>query len=188
MFVLTKQTRQLIKQIRIPCAPGQPEIVDYEYERSGVADVFMIFEPLAGKRDTIVTRTRTAIDFANALKHVSDVMYPDAEIIAILNDNLNTHGPAAFYKAFPPEEARRLANRFEWHYTPKHASWRNMEEIESGIMYRQALDKPLPDFESIKRNVQTWTKQRNEQGGKVNWQFTTKDATIKLRCLYPTSL
>jgi hypothetical protein len=185
---IDEANKQLIKQIRIPCAPGQPEIVDYEYERNGVADVFMIFEPLAGKRGTIVTKTRTAIDFANTLKHVSDIMYPDAEIIVLLNDNLNTHGAASLYKAFPPEEAHRLANRFEWHYTPKHASWLNMAEIEIGIMSRQALDKPLPDFESFKRNVETWTEQRNKQGGKVNWQFTTKDARIKLRRLYPTIL
>jgi hypothetical protein len=183
---IDETNKQLIKQTRIPCAPGQPEIVDYEYERNGVADVFMIFEPLAGKRDTIVTTTRTAIDFANALKHTSDILYPHAEKIILVNDNLNTHGPSSLYKAFPPEEAHRIATRFEWHYTPKHASWLDMAEIEIGIMSRQALDKPVPDFESFKRNVEAWTKQRNEQGGKVNWQFTTKDARIKLRRLYPT--
>jgi hypothetical protein len=185
---IDETNKQLIKQTRIPCTPGQPEIVDYEYERNGVVDVFMIFEPLVGKRDTIVTKTRTAIDFANALKHTSDVLYPHAEKIILINDNLNTHGPSSLYKAFPPEEANRIANRFEWHYTPKHASWLDMAEIEIGIMSRQVLDKPLPDFESFKRNVETWTKQRNEEGGKVNWQFTTKDARIKLKRLYPIIL
>jgi hypothetical protein len=185
---IDETNKQLIKQTRIPCAPGQLEIVDYEYERNGVADVFMIFEPLAGKRDTIVTTTRTSIDFANVLKHTSDILYPHAEKIILVNDNLNTHGPSSLYKAFPPEEAHRIANRFEWHYTPKHASWLDMAEIEIGIMSRQALAKPLPDLKSFKSHIEAWTKQRNAQGGKVNWQFTTKDARIKLKRLYPTIL
>ena len=185
---IDESNRQLIEQTRIPCAPGQPEIVDYEYKRNGVADVFMIFEPLAGKRETIVTETRTSIDYANALKYTSDVMYPHAEKIVLVNDNLNTHTPASLYKAFPPEEAHRLVNRFEWHFTPKHASWLDMAEIEIGIMSRQALAKPLPDMDSFKNQVKAWTLRRNAECSKVDWQFTTKDARIKLKRLYPTIL
>jgi len=178
--------KQLISETRIPCVPGQPEKVDYEYERNGVADVFMIFEPLAGKRETVVTETRTAIDFAHVLKYTSDVLYPNVNKIVAVTDNLNTHTSASLYKAFLPEEAHRLANRFEWHYTPTHASWLNMAEIEIGVMCRQALSKPLPDMDSFKKQVNAWNLRRNTQGGKVNWRFTTKDARIKLKRLYPT--
>jgi len=185
---IDETNKQLIQETRIPCAPGQPERVDYEYERNGVADVFMIFEPLAGKRETLVTETRTGIDFAHALQYTSDVMYPHAEKITLVNDNLNTHVIASLYKAFLPEEAHRLANRFELHYTPKHASWLDMAEIEIGIMCRQALAKPLPDMDSFRKQVRAWTLQRNIEGSKVNWQFTSKDARIKLKRLYPTLL
>jgi len=183
---IDETNKQLIEQTRIPCAPGQPEITDYEYERNGVADVFMIFEPLAGKRETIVTETRTSIDFANALKFTSDTMYPHVDKIVLVTDNLNTHTTASLYKAFTPEEAHRIANRFEWHYTPNHASWLDMAEIEIGIMCRQALSKPLPDMESFTKRVKDWTAQRNASCSKVNWQFTTNDARIKLKRLYPT--
>jgi hypothetical protein len=185
---IDEASRQLIKQTRIPCAPGQPELVDYEYERNGTANVFMISEPLVGKRDTVVTETRTALDFADVLKHTSDVLYPHAMKIVLVNDNLNTHTPASLYKAFPPEEAHRIANRFEWHYTPKHASWLNVAEIEIGVMSRQALAKPLPDMESFVKQVETWTINRNIECSKINWQFTTKDARIKLKKLYPVIL
>jgi hypothetical protein len=182
---IDEASRQLIKQTRIPCAPGQPELVDYEYERNGVANVFMISEPLAGKRETVVTETRTALDFASVLKYTSDSLYPNAEKIVLVSDNLNTHTAASLYKAFPPEEAHRLANRFEWHHTPKHASWLNMAEIDIGVMSRQALAKPLPDMESFKKQILSWNQIRNSECSKVNWQFTTKDARIKLKRLYP---
>jgi hypothetical protein len=185
---IDETNKQLIKETRIPCAPGQPEKADYEYERNGVADIFMIFEPLSGKRDTIVTETRTSIDFANVLQHTSDVMYPHAEKIVLITDNLNTHLTASLYKAFPPEEAHRIANRFEWHYTPKHASWLNIAEIEISVMCRQAISKALPDMDSFEKQVSSWTLQRNIECTKVNWQFTTKDARIKLKRLYPTIL
>ena len=185
---IDETNKQLIKETRIPCAPGQPERVDSEYERNGVADIFMIFEPLRGKRETIVTETRTGIDFAHVLQYTSDIMYPHAEKIALVTDNLNTHVTASLYKAFPPEEAHRLANRFEWHYTPKHGSWLDMAEIEIGIMCRQALAKPLPDMDSFRKQVKSWTLQRNIECSKVNWQFTTKDARIKLKHLYPVIL
>jgi hypothetical protein len=183
---IDETNKQLIKETRIPCTPGQPEKVDYEYERNGVADVFMIFEPLAGKRETIVSETRTSVDFAAVLKYTSDVIYPHAEKIVLVTDNLNTHSPASLYKAFQPEEAHRIANRFEWHYTPKHASWLDMAEIEIGVMSRQALAKPLSDMESFKKQIRNWTLRRNAEYSKVDWQFTTKDARIKLKRLYPT--
>lgn len=155
------------------------------YVRNGVADVFMIFEPLAGRRETVVTQTRTALDFAEILRYTSDTLYPRTEKIVLVTDNLNTHSPASLYKAFPPEEARRLAERFEWHYTPKHGSWLDMAEIEIGIMSRQALGKPLPDLESFKQQVRTWIIRRNAECAKINWQFKTQDARIKLARLYP---
>jgi hypothetical protein len=185
---IDETNKQLIQETRIPCAPGQPERIDSVYERNGVADVFMIFEPLAGKRETIVTTTRTAVDFANTLKFTSDTMYPHAEKIILVTDNLNTHTTASLYKAFPPEEANRLANRFEWHYTPKHGSWLDMAEIEIGVMCRQALAKHLPDFESFKTQVKAWTLSRNIKSAKVDWQFTTPDARVRLKHLYPLLL
>ena len=185
---IDETSKQLIVQTRIPCACGQAEKVDYEYQRNGVADVFMISEPLAGKRETIVTETRTAVDFAHVLKYTSDTMYPHTETIVLITDNLNTHSTASLYKAFPPEEAHRLAHRFEWHYTPIHASWLNMAEIEIGVMCRQALAKPLPDVQIFTSQIGAWTSRRNTDCAKVNWQFTTKDARIKLKRLYPSIL
>ena len=183
---IDETNKQLIEEIHIPCEPGQPEKVDSVYVRNGVADVFMISEPLAGKRETVVTQTRTALDFAEILKYTSDTLYPTAEKIILVTDNLNTHSPASLYKAFPPEEARRRAECFEWHYTPKHGSWLNMAEIEIGVMSRQALGKPLPDLESFKQQVRAWTIKRNTVCVKINWQFNTQDARIKLVSLYPT--
>jgi len=185
---IDETNKQLIEETRIPCEPGQPEKLDYEYTRNGVANVFMISEPLGGRRETVVNETRNAIDFAHVLKFTSDVMYPHAEKIVAVTDNLNIHEVASLYKAFAPEEAHRLANRFEWHYTPKHASWLNMAEIEIGVMCRQALAKPLPDMESFKSQVKAWTFNRNIKCSKISWQFTTNDARIKLKRLYPVSL
>ena len=146
---IDETNKQLIKETRMPCEAGKKEKVDSVYERNGVADVFMIYEPLAGKRETVVSETRTAIDFANVLKYTSDVLYPHAEKIVLITDNLNTHTPASLYKAFEPHEANRLAKRFEWHYTPKHGSWLDMAEIEIGVMCRQALSKPMPDMKML---------------------------------------
>ena len=185
---IDETNKQLIKEERLPCKPGSPEKVDYVYIRNGVANVFMISEPLAGKRDTVVTKTRTAVDFANILKYTADKLYAEAEKIVLVTDNLNTHSPASLYKAFSPEEARRLAERYEWHYTPVHGSWLDMAEIEIGIMSRQALSKPLPDLESFREQVRNWTIKRNAKQSKINWQFTTQDARIKLSRLYPTIL
>ena len=185
---IDETNKQLIKETRIPCEPGQPEKVDSVYVRNGVADVFMISEPLAGKRETVVTETRTAVDFAHILQYTSDVLYPYAEKIILVTDNLNTHSPASLYKAFQPEEACRLAKRFQWHYTPKHGSWLDMAEIEIGVMSRQALARPLPDMDSFKQQVRSWTIRRNMDAVKINWQFTTKDARVKLAKLYPSIL
>lgn len=180
--------KQMIKEPRIPCGPGQPERVDPVYIRNGVADVFMISGPLAGRRETVVTETRTALDFAEILRYTSDVLYPGTEKIILVTDNLNTHSPASLYRAFPPEEARRLAERCEWHYTPKPGSWLDMAEIEIGVMSRQALGKPLWDLESFKQQVHAWTVSRNKEHVKINWQFKTQDARIKLAKLYPVIL
>jgi len=185
---IDETNKQLIEETRIPGKPGQPERVDYEYERNGVANVFMISEPLAGRRETVVNETRNAVDFANVLKYTSDVMYPHAEKIVLITDNLNIHEIASLYKAFIPEEAHRIANRFEWHYTPKHGSWLNMAEIEIGVMNRQALAKPLSDMDSFKKQIKEWNIKRNIACNKINWQFTTKDARIKLKKLYPVIL
>ena len=183
---IDETNKQLIKEERIPCEPGNPEKVDSVYVRNGVADVFMIAEPLAGRRETVVTETRNAVDFAEILKYTADVLYPLAEKIVLVTDNL--HAAASLYKAYRPEEARRLAERFEWHYTPKHGSWLDMAEIEIGIMSRQALVKPLPDLESFREQVRNWTMKRNAECKKINWQFTTADARIKLAKLYPVIL
>ena len=183
---IDEMNRQLVEETRIPCKAGQPEKADSEYVRKGVLDVFMIAEPLAGKRDTVITEKRTSIDFANILKHTSDVLYPQAEKIVLVTDNLNTHTTASLYKAFAPAEARRLAERFEWHYTPKHGSWLDMAEIELSILSRQALVKPKPDAETFSQAVRSWTARRNAECRKIHWQFTTADARIKLAKLYPS--
>jgi hypothetical protein len=182
---LDETDKQLVEVIRIPCAPGQPEKVDSEYIRNGVADVFVAVEPLAGVRYTTVTETRTAVDFAKVIKDLCDNKYPNAEKITLVTDNLNTHGPASLYKAFEPAEARRLVNRLDWHYTPKHGSWLDMAEIEIGVMCRQALAKPFPDIENFSNAVSAWTKRRNLENHIIDWQFTTEDARIKLKKLYP---
>jgi len=185
---IDETNKQLIHQSRIPCEPGKPEKVDYEYVRNGVANVFMISEPLAGKREVLVSEQRTAIDFANALKHVADKLYPNAHKIVLVMDNLNTHKPDSLYKAFVPAEAKRLLDRFEWHFTPKHGSWLNMAEIEIGVMCHQELAKPLPDMESFKNQIEDWVQQRNSHVAKINWQFTNDDGRIKLKTLYPVVL
>ena len=188
VICIDETNKQLIKEERTACEPGKPGKADSVYVRNGVADVFMISEPLAGRRETVVTETRNAVDFAQILKYTSDVLYPGTEKIVLVTDNLNIHAESFLYKAFKPEEARRLAERFEWHYTPEHGSWLDMAEIEIGVMSRQALAKPLPDMESFKEQVRIWTIKRNAECKKINWQFKTTDARIKLAKLYPTVL
>jgi hypothetical protein len=184
---LDETNRQLIGETvsPLPTIPGSPQKVDYEYVRNGVANIFMMFEPLAARRYTAVTDTRTKLDFADCLRDLSDKYYPFAEKILLVMDNLNTHSLASLYEAFPPAQARRLAERFEIHHTPKHASWLNMAEIEIGVMSRQCLKERIPKKDIMASNVAAWTCNRNSKALSVSWHFTTEDARIKLKYLYP---
>jgi hypothetical protein len=180
--------KQLIGEVRppLPVRPQRAARHDSEYVRGGVANLFMAFEPLAGKRHVEVTERKTSIDFARLLRTISDQRYPDARRVVLVCDNLSTHTPAALYEAFAPEEARRLAERFEWHYTPKHGSWLDVAEIELSVLARQCLDRRIPDMAALRREVDYWERSRNAAVVKVDWQFTTTEARIKLRSLYPT--
>ena len=166
-------------------ACGIPSRYDSEYQRNGVSNLFMIFAPLLGFRHVEVTDTRTSLDFAHICQDLVDVHFPNAEKILLVCDNLNTHKSASLYKAFPPNEARRIAEKIEFHYTPKHGSWLNMAEIELSVLSRQCLSRRIADQATLKHEIQTWQISRNEQGATVNWQFTTDDARIKLKTLYP---
>ena len=180
--------KQLIGDVRepLPARPGSPAKEDSEYRRGGVANLFLAFEPLAGRRHVQVTERKTARDFARFLRAVSDDLYPKAERVVLVLDNLNTHTPAALYEAFDPAEARRLAERFEWHYTPKHGSWLNVAEMELSVLARQCLDRRIPDMDTLRREVAAWQAGRNAAVVRVEWQFTTADARVKLKKLYPT--
>ena len=168
----------------IPAKPGRDKREDYEYQREGSANIFMALEPLAGKRSVKITDRRTKLDFAKFLKFLSDDVYTDAEMIVLVTDNLNTHKTACLYEAFEPGEARRLVERFEWHYTPEHGSWLNMAEIELSAMQRGCLDCRLTRVE-LETEVPVWVDARNVFEGRVNWQFRSEDARVKLRRLYP---
>jgi hypothetical protein len=185
---LDETSKQLVAETRqpVPAAPGRPERIDYEYERNGTANLFMVTEPLVGQRYVTVTERRTAVDFAMVIRDLVDCTYADAEKIVLVMDNLNTHKLASLYEAFTPAEARRLAERLEIHYTPKHGSWLNIAEIELGILNRQCLDRRLGSVEVLKKEVRAWQRSRNNACGTVDWQFTTKDARIKLKRLYPS--
>ena len=180
--------KQLIGEVRppLPVRVGSPAKEDYEYQRNGVANLFMAFEPLAGRRVVEVTERRTAIDFAKFLKRLLDEVYPDAARVVLVTDNLNTHCAGSLYEAFDPAEARRLAKRIEWHYTPKHGSWLNMAEIELSVLARQCLDRRIPDAGALKREVAAWELRRNAAVVKADWQLTTADARVRLNKLYPT--
>ena len=184
---MDETSKQLLSDLRDPISvqPGQPQREDYEYKREGVADLFMFFEPLVGKRFVKVTDQRTRKDWAHAMQDLSDGIYPQAEKIVIVMDNLNTHSPASFYETCEPEEARRLTNRFEFHYTPKHGSWLNMAEIELGVLIRQCLTRRIADKATLENEVNAWQNDRNAKVAKVDWRFTTADARIKLKYLYP---
>jgi len=172
-------------QAPLPMKPGEVQRQDYEYERHGTSNIFMLFEPLAGKRYIEINSQRTAVDWAHVMKTLSDQYYPDAEVIVLVMDNLNTHKLAAFYAAFEPEEAHRLSRRFEIHYTPKHGSWLNMAEIELSALVRQCLRRRIPNQTSLNVEAQAWALERNNEVVKVNWQFSTTDARIKVKHLYP---
>ena len=169
----------------LPLKPGKPIREDYEYERHGVANLFLAIQPLCGWRRVRVTDRRTKHDFAEQLRLLSDEDHPDAEIIVLVVDNLNTHGPGALYEHFEPEEAHRLAARFEWHYTPEHGSWLNIAECELSVLAARCLDQRIPDKDTLIREVAAWEDRRNKACAKVVWQFTTADARIKLKRLYP---
>jgi hypothetical protein len=179
--------RQLIGETRTPrpVQPGQPAQHDYEYVRNGVGNLFMMFEPLAAQREIKVTERRTAVDFAHCLYDLAETHYPDAEKIVLVMDNLNTHSLASLYAAYEPGLARRLAKRFEIHYTPKHGSWLNMAELEISALSRQCLARRIPSMEKMASEVNARVTGRNNHKTTVNWQFTTADARIKLRHLYP---
>jgi DDE superfamily endonuclease len=188
LVCLDEMPEQLLGEVRspLPMRPGQPERVDYEYERCGTANLFMVCEPLAGRRWVTVTERRTAIDWAHQIKALVDGRYPDVERIVLVLDNLNTHSPGSLYDAFPPAEAKRMADKLEIHYTPKHGSWLNIAEIELSVLSRQCLDRRLPDRATLQTEVTAWQDRRNAAGGTVDWRFTTADARITLKRLYPT--
>ena len=181
-------SKQLLADSRppLPMQPGQPERYDYEYVRHGTANTFMFFAPLLSWRHLKVTAQRTRIDWAEAMREVNDVHFHDAEAIVAVMDNLNTHGPASFYEAFEPAEARRLAAKLEIHYTPKHGSWLNMAEIELSVFDRQCLDRRMPNQALVEQEAAAWESERNTAAMTVDWRFTTADARIKLKRLYPS--
>ena len=184
---LDETSKQLIAETRvpIPAEPGQPARHDYECQRNGTANLFMMFAPLEGWRHVEVTDRRTAVDYAHVLKNLSDKHFANAAKIVLVQDNLNIHRTASLYEAFPPEEARRLIERFEWHYTPKHGSWLDMAESELGVLSSQCLDRRIPDKQTLIKEVAAWEDHRNKNNTKADWQFTTVDACIKLKRLYP---
>ncbi len=181
-------TKQLVGETcaPLPAEPGVPTRYDTEYIRNGVRNLFVAVEPLQGHRYVEVTERRTRQDWAEFMRTLADVRYADAERIRVVLDNLNTHGPASCYEAFPPAEARRLTQRFEFHYTPKHGSWLNIAEIELSVLSRQCLDRRIPDHETLEREVTAWVHDRNAASTRINWRFTTADARIKLKHLYPS--
>ena len=182
-------SRQLISEPRepLPSAPKRPERYDYEYKREGTRNLFMFVEPQAGWRHVEVTERRTKQDFAQQMKWLVDERYPDAEVIRVILDNLNTHWPGSLYEAFPPEEAFRIWRKLELHYTPKHGSWLNMAEIELSILQRQCLKRRIPDEAMLKREVAAWERKRNDSKETINWRFSITDAREKLKRLYPSN-
>ena len=184
---LDELSTQLLADVRPPqlAAPGRPARQDAEYERHGVANVFLCYEPLQGQRHATVTERRTRQDWAFIIQDLVDLRYPNAERIILVQDNLNTHTLGALYEAFPPEVAGRLREKLELHFTPKHGSWLNMAEIELSSLRRQCLDRRIPDSLTLTTEVVAWETYRNERRGTVNWRFTTDDARIRLKHLYP---
>ncbi len=188
LVCLDEATKQLIKETRVPIPmnKGCPQRADYEYERNGTANLVMMFAPLEGWRHLKVTDRHTAIDYAHALKDLSDVHFPRAKKITLVQDNLNTHKKASLYEAFPAAEARPIVERFEWVYPPKHGSWLDMAESELGVLSSQCLDRRIPDKTTLIGEVAAWKASRNKHHSKADWQFTTEDARIRRKHLYPT--
>ena len=189
LVCMDETSKQQVKETRVPCAPqpGKLAKFDYEYERNGVSNLFMLFAPLAGWRHVKVTDRHTKIDWAHLIKELVDVHFPGKKIILVM-DNLNTHKLGSLYEAFEPQEARRISERLEIHYTPKHGSWLDMAEIEISVMSRQCLHRRIPDQDTLRREINAWQHQRNQKSVAVNWRFTTDDARIKLTSLYPSIL
>ena len=185
---LDEAMKQLVLETTapIPAQAQQPERFDYQYERNGTANLFMVCNPVEGWRTVEVTKQRTAIDYAHLLKKLVDDYYPEAFVITVVQDNLNTHTPSSLYKAFEPAEARRIINRLDFCYTPKHGSWLNMAEIELSILSRQCLHRRIPDLTTLREEVTSWCEERNRKETWINWRFTTEDARIKLKRLYPS--
>ena len=188
LVCLDETSKQLVQETRQPrpARPGAPLAYDCEYQRNGVSNLFMLFAPLEGWRRVEVRERRTRTDWAEVVRKLVDEDYPDRERIVLVMDNLNTHHPSSLYEAFEPGEALRIAGRLEIHYTPKHGSWLNMAEIELGVLTRQCLDRRIPDRETLTRESGTWQEGRNREGVRVDWRFTTEDARIKLKSLYPS--
>ena len=187
LVCLDETSKQLVAETRTPepMRPGQPARHDYEYKRNGVASMFMLFAPLEGWRHVEVTERRTAIDYAKILRDLSDIHFPNAEKIVLVQDNLNTHAPSSLYEAFEPAEARRIIERFEWHYSPKHGSWLNLAESELAVLSGQCLKRRIPAAAKLKTEVAAWCARRNTYNAKANWHFTSADARVKLKSLYP---
>lgn len=178
---------QLIGEVQepIPAAPGHPVLVDHEYVRNGVASIFLEVEPLGGRRHVKITERRTQEDWAHFIQEMLDERYPQAEKVILVMDNLNTHTTASFYQTFPPEKARRLSERLEIHYTPKHGSWLDIAEIELSVLIRQCLSSRIENIQKMRTEVTAWNNDRNNRQSKVSWHFTTGDARLKLKRLYP---
>lgn len=187
---MDETSRQLLAEVRAVVAmePGQPERHDVEYQRNGVANLFMLFEPLTGWAEVSVTERRTRVDWALLIKDLVDVHYPQADKIVLVLDNLNTHAKASLYEAFAPVEAKRLADKLEIHYTPKHGSWLNMAELMLGIMQKQCLDRRIGNIATLRQEVTAWVAWRKDKLKAVDWQFTTDKARVKLKRLYPSIL
>lgn len=187
LVCLDETSKQLIAETRVPLPMqvGRPARFDYEYQRNGTANLFMLFAPLEGWRHVKVTDRHTAVDYAHVLKDLADLHFSNARTIVLLQDNLNTHSKASLYEAFPAVEARRLVERFEWHYTPKHGSWLDMAEIELSVLSSQCLDRRLPDKQTLTEEVVAWEDDRNKHHAKADWQFTAHDARVRLKRLYP---
>lgn len=181
-------SKQLIGEQRksLPARPGQVERYDYEYQRNGTRNLFLFLEPQRGWRHVVVTEQRTMVDFAHQMRWLVDEAYPEAEVVRVVLDNLNTHRPASLYQTFVPAEARRIVRRLEFHYTPKHGSWLNMAEIEFSVLSRQCLDRRIPDEKTLKQELAALEDQRNRAGATVNWQFTSENARVKLKRIYPS--
>jgi hypothetical protein len=188
LVCLDETSKQFLAETRvpIPMKPGRPARCDYEYERNGTANLFMMFAPLEGWRHVKVTDRHTAVDYAHVLKDLADRYFANARTIVLVQDNLNIHCKGSLYEAFPAAEARRLVERFEWHYTPKHGSWLDLAESELGVLSSQCLDRRIPDKQTLVEEIAAWEQDRNANHANANWQFSTQNARIKLKHLYPS--